>query len=195
MRKIISLIAFSAISIIGFATQYTVSFNGFAYAPANISANVGDTINLPASGTHPLRQVSEATWNANQSTQLNGGFNTSSNIQIVISTAENIYYVCSNHVGSGMKGKIEVSAVNSTSNAKLKNITNPIIYPNPCTKGTVKLSVNENTTLVVTDAIGNVVHSSVVKSGTWDCDLSEGMYFYYTLYNNRRSKTQKLIVN
>jgi plastocyanin len=193
MKKITTFLISIVLSIGAFATQYTVNFNGFSYTPPNLQVNVGDTVNLPASTSHRLVQVDQATWTANGSTQLTGGFNTVTNIQIVISSTENIYYVCATHVGSGMKGKIEVSVTNGVEKMTISKAQIPTIYPNPAQKGLLKINTEESVKLVVTDAIGNTVLSSVVFN-SWDCDLNSGIYFYYTILNNKRSKTQKLII-
>jgi plastocyanin len=192
MRKIFTLLAISFSSLCLYATQYTVGVSGLSYSPATIQANVGDTINFNISG-HPTRQVSESTWDANGTTQLTGGFNSSSNFQYVITENAHIYYVCTSHIGSGMKGKIEVSITNGIERNNAISIQQPVLFPNPSTKGILKLSNTETVKLVVNDAIGNIVFSDMVTKN-WDCNLNSGLYFYYTIVGNKRSKTQKLII-
>jgi hypothetical protein len=80
---------------------------------------------------HPLHEVSSATWTANGFTQLPGGFSaTTGNTATFTMTlqAGTRYYVCSNHVSLGMKGRIFVSSVNGIES--IPSVAE-LLYPNP----------------------------------------------------------------
>ena len=91
------------------ATDHTIVTQGLTYSPSTLNASIGDNITIVASGTHPTAEVSQATWNANGTAPLAGGFGTqTSSFTFTVETAGTIYYVCTSHVGSGMKGLINV---------------------------------------------------------------------------------------
>lgn len=95
-----------------YATEYSITITGLAYTPDSLHAEIGDVITISASTTHPLVQVSQTDWEANSTNQLQGGWGEKTeNYTFTVNSTDDIYYVCSNHVGSGMKGKIIVSDV------------------------------------------------------------------------------------
>jgi plastocyanin len=104
---------FTFISICAFSAQFNVTTPGTFYSPGTTNAAVGDTINFSASSFHPCVQVSQTTWTNNQNTPLAGGWGVmTSNFSHVITSAGTIYFVCQNHVFSGMKGQIVATASN-----------------------------------------------------------------------------------
>lgn len=109
---------------------------GPGYSNNDLTVNVGDVVTIEAAAIHPLVQVSQATWDANGSTALPGGFSATSNFVLNITSAmagTTIYYVCANHVGiSGMKGKITVNVVASVNENRVRNF-NFTVFPNPVT--------------------------------------------------------------
>ena len=130
MRKIYFLL-FAVIALgttNSMAVTYTVNISGLTYAPDVVNANVGDTIIIQASGNHPLREVSQSTWDAN-GTMLPGGFGTQTATFMVIPTmAGTIYYVCTAHVGCcDMKGLINVSSTTGVLDPNA--VTNLQVYP------------------------------------------------------------------
>lgn len=93
------------------AADHTIGTAGNSYSPADITVQLGDNVTIQASTTHPTTQVSEATWNANGTTAVAGGFGTrSAEFTITINSLNTIYFVCNNHIAQGMKGQINVSA-------------------------------------------------------------------------------------
>lgn len=140
MKKIYSILLLSIIAVSMKATSYTVTISGFSYSPATLTVTVGDVVTISASGTHPLAEVSQTTWNAAGNTPLSSGFGVkTSAYTFTIISATDIYYVCQNHVGSGMKGMITVSTVGvKEQNNAVSNIN---IFPNPAKD---KLSVKFN---------------------------------------------------
>jgi plastocyanin len=109
--KNIFLALLTLLSYSVFSASHTMLINGISYSPSNLSAQVGDTVTISASGSHPLVQVDSTTWQANGSTELVGGWGTkTSNYTFEITANEDIYFVCLAHVLMGMKGKISVSS-------------------------------------------------------------------------------------
>lgn len=123
MRK---QLLFSAILLLlninAFATVYVITNSGNAYVPAALQVNLGDTIIYGASISHTGRQVSQSTWNLNDTTTLGGGFGDIYSGDTLIATSLGmIYYVCVQHVqgASQMKGTIFVSQLGIESNSSV----------------------------------------------------------------------------
>lgn len=143
MRKLYTLLLSTLVlSTAVQAESFTISISGLAYDPATLNVVVGDEVTIQATTTHPLRQVSESDWNANNNTQLVGGFGTeTSNYTFTVTALGDIYYVCSNHVGAGMKGKIVVSDPTGIRDAV--TMTALQVYPNPVTDGVLNIATSE----------------------------------------------------
>ncbi len=108
---------------------YTIKTDGFTFSPSELNVNMGDTIIFDVGTTHTATQVSKATWDANGTLALEGGFNFSSGEYTYVPTqAGTIYYVCENHVSLGMKGEIIVNG--PTGSDRLAS-PGPDLYPNP----------------------------------------------------------------
>lgn len=150
MKKLYAIIMTSFAFVSLHATSYTVSISGFAYSPASLTVTVGDVVTISSTGNHPLAEVSQTTWAANGTATLSTGFgNKTSNYTFTVTTTNSIYYVCTNHVSSGMKGKIDVSSTVSI------NKTNSVfdlvsLFPNPTkNKFSIKLNSFENNDLTI----------------------------------------------
>lgn len=93
-----------------FAGNQTITSAGLTFTPASLTITQGDTVTWAVGATHPVLEVSMATYNANGSTG-NGGFSIpSGNGFQVFNTPGTYYYICTNHIGAGMKGTITVNA-------------------------------------------------------------------------------------
>lgn len=206
MKKIYSIFLFSILAISMKATSYTVSISGFAYSPASLTVTVGDVVTISASGSHPLAEVSQTTWNANGTTTLSTGFGTkTSNYTFTITSASDIYYVCTNHVSMGMKGMITVSSVGvKEQNDMIGNIS---MFPNPAKdKFSVKFNSTENGTVSAKlySICGQEVESLIVNKEfnagitTLNFDLQNnipaGVYFVQLNYNSKKV-IRKLIID
>lgn len=205
MKKIYSYILFTILAVSMKATSYTVSISGFAYSPSTLTVTVGDVVTISASGTHPLAEVSQTTWNANGTATLSTGFGTkTSNYTFTISTASDIYYVCTNHVGMGMKGMIAVSSVGIKE--QINQISGISIFPNPAkNQFSVKFnsSENGNVTAKLYSICGQEIESLTVNkeffvgTTTLNFDLQNhipaGVYFVQLNYNSKKI-TKKLII-
>lgn len=134
MKRIL-LVCFSALFLFTSAIAATININivGFSYNPNDVTVNVGDVIIIQAEPFHPLVQVTQGTWNANGNTPMPGGFNETSTYTFTVDAAmagTSIFYVCGNHVLSGMKGRINVNVVAGISENRLREF-NFTVYPNP----------------------------------------------------------------
>ncbi|MFN6039594.1 MAG: T9SS type A sorting domain-containing protein [Bacteroidota bacterium] len=124
----------------------TVNNSGFTYTPANITINLGDTVNFSISSSHNAVEVSQATYNANGSTALPGGFSIGFGggtlTQLTVGTH---YYVCTPHAGMGMKGTITV-VNNNTGTSLTQNLNLHLkVFPNPANdKIGINYSMNMN---------------------------------------------------
>lgn len=206
MKKIYSVILLSILAVSMKATSYTITTVGNTYSPASLNALVGDVITISASGTHPLAEVSQTTWNANGTATLSTGFgNKSTAYTFTITAATNIYYVCINHVGMGMKGIITVGTVGVKEEAEA--ISNISLFPNPAkNQFSVKFNSadNGNVTAKIYSICGQEIESLVMNKEfsagvtTLNFDLQNripaGVYFVQLNYNSRKV-TRKLIID
>lgn len=110
-------------------TTHTINIIGFSFSPDNVTIEIGDTVFFNGNSDHPILEVSMDTWDTNDDIPLNGGFSFPSGIdKIKFTEPGTYYYICENHVSSGMKGKINVSATTSNNTIYTNDIS---IYPNP----------------------------------------------------------------
>lgn len=119
MKMVSFVILFLVFSLTGLSTTFTISTSGFAFTPASTTINLGDIVNFALAGTnHDAVEVSLATYNANGSTPLSGGFSFGIGISGTIPAAKltvgTHYFVCTPHIGFGMKGTIIVNNSNCT---------------------------------------------------------------------------------
>lgn len=119
------------------AASYNITIGGFSYSPSTLTVNVGDVITIEASDLHPLVQVSAASWDANDPSLLSGGFSSTTNYNLTITAAmagTTIYYACSNHAISGMKGMINVNVLSGIRETQAHDY-DFTVYPNPAASG------------------------------------------------------------
>ncbi|MBK7684376.1 MAG: T9SS type A sorting domain-containing protein [Bacteroidetes bacterium] len=200
-RKFLLSFASIFISLTGFSTVWTVSNAGSTFSPPTITIQLGDTVTFVIAGSHDAREVSQSTWNANSSTALPGGFQVPFGggslmpAQLPVGTH---FYVCTNHVGGGMKGTIIVQnttgVVENTSQATIS------VSPNP-SQGKFQMIVSSNAPLVngrveVYDVTGKSIYQSESLSKKFDIDLTnqaKGTYFV-KFYNSETTLTKKIIL-
>ncbi len=190
MKKIyLLLIAFYfSFLVLDAQTTTTINAQGFTFSPDNVTIHVGDTINFNVGASHPVLQVSEETWNANGKTPLEGGFSFPDGVgKIALVLPGTYYYVCTNHVSLGMKGKIQVAQLTALEEKQFQH-GNLNIFPNPIVGSTLKLSfIAEKQgllTIWLTDISGKVIsriqnlqciegdNEIVIETG----NLTPGMY-------------------
>jgi len=132
MKKIILALIVSAFCMNGQGTNIGITNVGVTFSPSDVTITQNDVITFTLFTVHNAVEVSQATWNANGSTPLSGGFNvpfgggslSGSNLSVGIH-----YYICENHISLGMKGTITVEAVASVPD--IKTLQDVSIYPNP----------------------------------------------------------------
>jgi plastocyanin len=110
-RKLFLLFPLLIISLSATAQQtHTITASGNSFTPATLTVNVGDQVLFDAGANHPVLQVSQATWDANGTTPLSGGFSfPNGSGTFTPAAAGTVYYVCTSHVQLGMKGTITVT--------------------------------------------------------------------------------------
>lgn len=205
MKKIYTLLLMLFFAMSMNATSYTVSIVGSTYSPNNLAVLVGDVVTIQADGSHPLVEVDLATWNANGSTPKAGGFGTqTSNYTFTVSGTNTIYYVCSAHVSSGMKGQITASMPANI--RELSSVVNLSLYPNPVKeKLTIKFSAPSNGTLKgkLFNVCGSEISFAAIDENyeagevniayTIPARIPQGIYLLELIYGNKKS-IHKLIV-
>jgi plastocyanin len=187
MKKTLLSTVIVMMAVIGIHAQTndTIRDDEFAFSPAELTVNVGDTVVFVGSDFHPVLEVSEATWTNKGTTPLEGGFDFPSGSGKVKFAHTGVhYYVCTAHVASkDMKGKITV--VVPTAIPDISGNTIVTVYPVPLTGSslyiTFKNQVQRNLTVSVYDLAGNVRISSngSTSNGQYSVDctnLPKGLF-------------------
>lgn len=144
------------------AANVSISISSFTYTPSTVTVNVGDVVTIEASGFHPLIQVSQQSFNANDPTLLSGGFSSITNFNLTITSAmagSTIYYMCSSHGSGGMKGQIIVNVVSGIEENRNSDF-NFTVYPNPINSAAwLNISLQKTKRVAVTlyDMQGRIV--------------------------------------
>jgi len=178
MKKIYLLLLLTGLlSINSGAAVFTVQSGTTSFSPSLITIAAGDTVNFLLGSTHDAREVSQATWNANQNTALAGGFQTAFGGGTVLPTKLNAgthYYVCTPHVQFGMKGRIVVQGVPS---GLAENTLRPTfsVYPNPST-GKFRIDTDglthfRNFNVDIYNVLGKLIYSTAGTYSSCDIDL------------------------
>ncbi|HKC68893.1 MAG TPA: T9SS type A sorting domain-containing protein [Bacteroidia bacterium] len=152
------------------------------------SVCLGSSVTLNASG------LSSYSWTPSGSLNMNTG-------NSVISTPSvTTVYIVTGYDGSTCKTSTSLTVTVNTC-AGIESVSNNAdisVYPNPST-GLVTISmpsVNETTTLYITDMIGKEVFKSTVKNANMSLDLTnlqKGLYML-TIYNGKNKQVQKLVI-
>lgn len=93
--------------------DHTVSTNATnRFSPETLTVDAGDVITFNIGAGHTATQVTQATWDANGTAPLSGGFDFQPGNRTYTVRASDegttLWYVCQNHVSMGMKGRIVV---------------------------------------------------------------------------------------
>ena len=186
-------------SLIGLSAQKEITNDGFSFSPASLTIEAGDNVTFVLEGIHNAVEVSQATWNANGTTALPGGFSVPFGggellpAQLSVGTH---YYVCTPHAGLGMKGIIIVGT--PTGIEESSGQIDISIFPNPAMDLiTVKASNNLlGTQYFFTDQYGRQMLTGKIDSETELINISQfnnGIYIFQVAGQKRRSI--KLIKN
>lgn len=162
-KQLLSLCLLFAGTAVFAQTKHVITASGLSYVPDSIAVQVGDTIEFNVGATHPTVQVSQSTWNSNGTTPLAGGFDFQSGQgSFVVSQVGVMYYVCQNHVASGMKGRIFAFGIN----LEEKNLREVSIYPNPAgDELQLSLPYSPDLKLRIINMTGQVVQQLKVSPG------------------------------
>jgi plastocyanin len=204
MKQLLTLFIVCGLFSSAKGAQFNVNISGFTYTPATLTVNVGDVVIIQASGEHPLIQVSQANWNANNAVQ--DGFGASSDFTLTITTGmagTTIYYGCSAHFGSGMKGQIIVNVVSGINENQIRPF-NFTVYPNPVTADSwMNVSVKSAGKITITlyDLNGRTISHLIdqqVKAGEFTIpfpvnELQKGTYIVLMRTAKERLEKQILI--
>jgi len=204
--KIMKRLIFTSVILLFFSllsfsqTTHTVNISGLNFAPSNLTISVGDIVNFNGSSNHPILEVSMETWNSNGSTALPGGFAYPSGVgEMMFNTEGTYYYICENHISSGMKGKITVSTPTSTNDIDV--FTNIGIYPNPLEQDILNISYDEFNNSNLEVSVFDITSKSLINKAfnhsnnnmTINCSkLSSGVYIVQFRVDDK-IKTSKLI--
>lgn len=189
MKQLFTLVLF-AISF-GLHAQ-SITNVGFTWSPSTLTVSAGTDIAITITGNHIMREVTEATWNANGTTS-NGGFNFSAgNHTLNLATPGTYYYVCVPHVGMGMKGKIiveDASGIGESGALQIFTIT-----PNPASDELlVTVDGFANSVITLVDMQGReVLRHPLVKGNRIDItNVVEGNYTALLLNADGRVQQQR----
>ncbi len=209
---LISLLLLSS-HLTGLSTVWTINNSGFTFTPATITIELGDTVSFVIASPHAAREVSQASWDANNNTALPNGFETAFGGGIVLSANLKVgthYYVCIPHASSGMKGTIIVQNSTGAEDRKIliSNYSLAQNYPNPFNPSTTisyDLGEQSMVTLSIFDIRGQEVatlQKGTQQAGTYNVQwsgingdgnlVSTGMYFC-RFSTGSFSKTIKMI--
>lgn len=186
------------------AAQVNINISGFSYSPDLVTVNVGDVVIIQANSTHPLIQVSQANWNANNGVQ--EGFGSSVNYTLTITAdlaGTTIYYGCSAHFSAGMKGRIVVNVVSGISENSTRAF-NFTVYPNPVTADSwmnVSVKTAGKISITVYDLNGRMISHLIdqqVKAGEFTIpfpvnEMQKGTYIVQMRTAKERLEKQILI--
>jgi plastocyanin len=194
--KILPITLFlSGFSLVAQATVWNVKNSGNTFTPATITIPLGDTVVFEITNDHDAVEVSQATYNANGSTALSGGFSVSFGGGTIVPTLGDHWYVCTPHASMGMKGIIKVTTPNNIQDVFVT--TKIDIYPNPVTD---ILSVRSTATLKnvqysIVDITGKVISTGIFNGAALDVNvatLSNGAY-YLQLGNDAQKRVHKFL--
>lgn len=73
-RNLLIMMLLCTVSGLKAQSSHTISESGFTFDPSDLTVHTGETVEFSTGSSHPVQEVSEATWNDNGITQLEGGF-------------------------------------------------------------------------------------------------------------------------
>jgi len=206
MKKIILALIVSAFSLNGQGTNVVVTNVGATFSPDAVTITKNDVVTFTLLTFHNAVEVSQATWTANGSTLLAGGFNVPFGGGTLSGTALSVgthYYICENHISLGMKGTITVEDVASVPEIATQPVVS--IYPNPA-KNYLTVQYNAATSNILEinlyDLQGKLVSVLIPKtevtgmytrSISLNNGISEGVYVVRIL-SGEKTTFQKVII-
>ncbi len=208
MKKIYLTFLLSIAMLAIRATSYNITVvAGPAYSTPNLTVNIGDVVTISASANHPLVEVDLANYNAGTPNAMSGGWGTkTSAYTFTITSSNSIYYGCGNHMGMGMKGKIDVSGgVGIFENKTV--ISNISLFPNPA-KEKLNLKINTTETGVLTAKLFSICGQEVQQvltnkelvngENTLSFDINKGIpagVYFMELNFNSKKYVRKVVID
>ncbi|MCB0765197.1 MAG: T9SS type A sorting domain-containing protein [Flavobacteriales bacterium] len=156
--------------------QTITSTGNFTWSPDELTVTAGTEITIIVTGNHDMREVSEATWNANGTTS-NGGFEFLAGTHtLTLTTPGTYYYVCVPHISMGMKGKIIVETNTNVAETTTDDAFN--VFPNPAKDEITITGAARNMVMSVVDVQGReVMHRTLQGNDRVNItQLPEGTY-------------------
>ena len=183
-----TLLLFASIKCFG--TIWTITSTASTFVPSAITITLADSVDFVIASAHMVVEVSQATWNANDTTALAGGFQTAFGGGLIDSSQlqeGTHYYVCKPHAAGGMKGVITVQHhAGVFENSFPGNVS---IHPNPVVdilNVVVSGTANESCTARLTDIAGKEIYSDNFRLNSGKNNISipinsrsfdKGIYF------------------
>lgn len=176
-------------------TSHEVTVSNFAFSPASLTINAGDTVRWTNSeGFHNVNGT-EATFPDNPQSFGNSLAAATWVYEFVFTESGAYQYRCDQHPAT-MTGQIVVEGVSSTRDQPAADVLS--FYPNP-TAGmlywTPRKNYRSNTSLQIFDITGRVVVQSVLIDGS-PIDISvlpAGLYTYQLLSQNKVLQAGKIV--
>jgi len=194
MKRLTFISVLLMYSLTGFSAKKEIANVGFTFNPATLNITAGDNVTFVLEGIHNAVEVSQATWDANGTTPLPGGFSVPFGggevLPAQLPTGTH-WYVCTNHVASNnMKGIIIVAT--PTGIEESPGQLDISIFPNPAIDLiTVKASNNLlGTQYFITDQHGSQILTGKIDSETTSINISQfknGIYLFQVEGQKRRS--------
>ncbi|MDX2171721.1 MAG: T9SS type A sorting domain-containing protein [Bacteroidota bacterium] len=163
-----------------------------------VTVNVNDVVTFGAGGTCPLVEVSQATWMANGTASLVGGFgikNTSYSFTITALTSNTIYFAST--ANGNAKGRIVKAG--STGISSISNLLTQVsLFPNPVSDDEIKIITPSNlndVTLKLINVNGQEIElssssvqasQSSVITAVLPISIDNGVYFIEVSTANER---------
>jgi len=160
---------------------------------------VSKSVNFALAASHDALEVSQATWNANGTTALPGGFQTPFGGGLVLPAILGIgthYYICTSHVTLGMKGIIIVENNSGIADNKLQ--AGISVYPNPANNLMTIKAANDlvGSQYLISDQTGRQVLNGKLANEATPVDISQltpGVYLIQVV--GQRRSSVKMIKN
>ena len=193
MKRFTFIVALLMPSLIGFSADFEITNIGTTFSPASLTIEAGDNVTFKLDNIHNAVEVSQATWNANGTTVLGGGFSVpfgGGGLSPSQLSAGTHWYVCTPHATSGMKGVIIVGT--PTDIEKNPGQLDISIFPNPALEFiTVRASNNLiGTQYFISDRHGIKMFTGKIDSEAVSINISQlknGIYLFQLAGQKRRS--------
>ena len=199
MKKLIFSILLFSLGTASFCTTWQVTNVGTTFSPATVTIHLGDSVNFILEAPHNAVEVSQATWNANGTTALPGGFQEPLGGGLVLPAKLGVgthYYVCQPHASLGMKGMIIVQNNSGISNNQLPS--NLSVFPNPANNLMTIKAANDlvGSQYLISDQTGRQVLNGKLANEATPIDISQltpGVYLIQVV--GQRRSSVKMIKN